>query len=175
MNSPISIEQGARWLLQDENGSNFEIRKTGDRLNVYRIDVLTCSKAVLDSEGNLAGVVGLNISMDTVSRKVIRTPLEFTGYAFLLNGTGDLVDQEKADMFIPQVGGDIRSRMVAGGTGAAYDVASANYVAYAPIRTVHTDSGKSTWSVGVSMPEREITQLADEIHKKLVAVLQLVS
>jgi len=86
VNSPISIEQGARWLLQDENGSNFEIRKTGDRLNVYRIDVLTCSKAVLDSEGNLAGVVGLNISMDTVSRKVIRTPVEFTGYALLYAG-----------------------------------------------------------------------------------------
>jgi len=174
VNSPISIEQGARWLLQDENGNNYEIRKGDDKLSVYRIDVLTCSKAVLDPEGSLAGVVGLDVSMDTVSSKVIRTPEEFKGYAFLLNGFGDLVDQEEADMFIPEVGGDIRSKMVAGGTGAAYDVASANYVAYAPIRTVHTRNGRRTWSVGVSIPEHEITQLADDIHKKLVAVLELV-
>ena len=174
VNSPIAIEQGSKWIVQDENGNNYDIRKDNDTLNVYQIDVLTCSKAVFDPEGNLAGVVGLDVSLDTVSGKVIRTPDGFKGYAFLLNGVGRLIDQEKADMFIPEVGGDVRSRMVAGDTGAAYDVASANYVAYAPIRAVHTRDGKKTWSVGVSMPEHEITELADEIHKKLVAVLELV-
>src|SRR5271165_1831260 len=64
--------------------------------------------------------------------------------------------------------------MVAGDTGTAYDADSANYVAFAPIRTVHTYNGESSWSVGISMPEREITQLADDIHKKLVAVLEVV-
>ena len=61
--------------LQDENGNHYEIRKENDALNVYRIDILTCSQAVFDPEGRLAGVVGLDVSMDTISSKVIR-PLE---------------------------------------------------------------------------------------------------
>ena len=78
----------------------------------------------------------------------------FKGYAFLLNERGELIDQEKADMFIPEAGGDIRSKMIAGDTGVEYDVDSANYVAYAPIRSIHSPDGKSFWSVGISMPER---------------------
>ncbi len=174
VNSPISMEQAGRWIIQDENGNNYEIRKENDELNVYRIDVLTCSQAVFDPEGRLAGVVGLDISMEVVGTKVIRTPESFRGYAFLLNGMGDLVDQEKIDMFIPKARGEIRKKMVAGDTGTVYDADSANYVAFAPIRTVNTYNGESSWSVGISMPEREITQLADDIHKKLVAVLEVV-
>lgn len=57
VNSPIAIEEHSRWILQDENGNNYEIRKNNDTLNVYQIDVLTCSKVVFDPEGNIAGVV----------------------------------------------------------------------------------------------------------------------
>src|SRR5208283_4034814 len=110
VNSPISMEQAGRWIIQDEKGNNYEIRKENDELNVYRIDVLTCSQAVSDSEGRLAGVVGLDISMEVVGTKVIRTPESFRGYAFLLNGMGDLVDQEKIDMFIPKARGEIRKK-----------------------------------------------------------------
>jgi sigma-B regulation protein RsbU (phosphoserine phosphatase) len=174
VNDPISREPDARWLLLDENGNHYEIRKANKTLNVYRLDVLTCSKAVLDAEGNLAGVVALEISMETVSDKVIRTPDEFRGDAFLLDGVGDLVDQEKADMFIPTANSKIRSRMVAGETGAEYDIGSASYLAFAPIRTVRTEMGERTWSVGVTIPERAITELADDIHRRLVSVLQLI-
>ncbi len=174
VNSPISIERGGSWILQDENGNHYEIRKENDKLNVYGIDILTCSQAVYDPEGRLAGVVGLDIGMDDISGKVIRTPGEFKGYAFLLNERGELVDQEKADMFIPQAGGPIRSKMAAGDIGTEYAVDSATYVAYAPIRSIHSYDGKSFWSVGISMPERDITRLADDIHKKLVSVLEVV-
>ena len=88
VNSPISIERGGSWILQDENGNHYEIRKENDKLNVYGIDILTCSRAVYDPEGRLAGVVGLDIGMDDISGKVIRTPGEFKGYAFLLNEQG---------------------------------------------------------------------------------------
>ena len=174
VNSPISVERGGRWILHDENGNHFEIRKENDKLNVYGIDVLTCSQAVFDPEGRLAGVVGLDVSMDTISSKIIGTPGEFKGNAFMLNERGDLIDQENADTFIPKAGGDIRSEMVAGGIGTEYVVDSATYVAYAAIRSIHSPDGKSFWSVGISMPEREITQLVDEIHEKLVSVLQVV-
>jgi len=174
VNSPISIEQGGKWVLQDENGNHFEIRKENDELNVYLIDVLTSSQAVFDPEGRLAGVVGLDINMDTISSKVIRTPEQFKGYAFLLNERGELVDQENADMFIPKARGEIRSKMAAGDIGIEYAVDSATYVAYAPIRSIHSSDGKSFWSVGISMSEHEITPLADDIHKKLVSVLEVV-
>ncbi|WP_294540608.1 SpoIIE family protein phosphatase [uncultured Rhodoblastus sp.] len=174
VNDPISKEPGARWLLQDENGNSYEIRKDNDRLNVYHVDILTCSKAVLDAQGNLAGVVGLDITMETVGENVIRTPDEFRGDAFLLNGVGELVDQENAETFVPKANGHIRLKMVSGETGVEYDPDNATYVAFAPIRAVRTERGETTWSIGVSMPEREITQLAEDIHKRLVAVLQLV-
>ena len=69
VNSPISMEQAGRWIIQDENGNHYEIRKENGKLNVYRIDVLTCSQAVFDPEGRLAGVVGLDISMEFVGSK----------------------------------------------------------------------------------------------------------
>jgi sigma-B regulation protein RsbU (phosphoserine phosphatase) len=174
VNSPISIEGDGGWILQDENGNHYEIRKDNDALNVYAIDVLTCSQAVVDPEKRLAGVVGSDINVDTISSKVIRTSREFKGYAFLLNERGELVDQENADTFIPDSGGSIRSKMAAGETGTEYVVDRATYVAYAPIRSIHSADGKSFWSVGISMPEAEITRLADEIHKKLVSVLEVV-
>jgi phosphoserine phosphatase RsbU/P len=71
-------------------------------------------------------------------------------------------------MFIPEAGGDIRSKMASGNTGIAYAADGAAVVAYAPIRSIRSPDGKSFWSVGISMPEAEITRLADETHKRLV-------
>ena len=172
-NSPISIERDGRWIVQDENGNHYEIREENDKLNVYDIDILTCSQAVFDPEGHLAGVIGLDVSMNTVSSKVIRTPGGFKGYAFLLNEKGELIEQEKDNMFIPKAGGGVRSKMVTGDIGIEYVADAANYVAYAPIRSIRSSDGKSFWSLGISMPEQDITKLADDIHKKLVAVLEV--
>ncbi|HEY3835600.1 MAG TPA: SpoIIE family protein phosphatase, partial [Bryobacteraceae bacterium] len=173
VNSPISVERGGRWILHDENGNHFEIRKENDKLNVYGIDVLTCSQAVFDPEGRLAGVVGLDIGMHSIGRKIIHTPEEIRGYAFLLNERGELIDQEKNDMFIPKADGDIRSKMAAGDTGIEYAAGSATYVAHAPIRSIYSPDGKSFWSVGISMPEGEITRLADDTQRRMVLVLEL--
>ncbi len=183
VNSPISIERPdswtvqnkrpGNWTLQDGNGNHYEIRKENDALNVYLIDILTCSQAVFDPQGRLAGVVGLDVSMNTISSKIIRPAGVFKGDAFLLNERGELVDQEKVDAFIPEPGGRIRSKMTAGDTGIEYSVDRAVFVAYAPIRSIHSPDGKSFWSVGISMPEREITQIADDIHNKLVSVLEV--
>jgi hypothetical protein len=63
---------------------------------------------VLDPQGRLAGVVGLNIGMHSIGRKFIQTPEEIPGYSFVLDERGELIDQEKDDMFIPKAGGGIR-------------------------------------------------------------------
>jgi serine phosphatase RsbU (regulator of sigma subunit) len=172
-NSAISIEQGGKWRLEDKNGNRYEVRREHGRLRVYSIDILTCSRGVLDPEGRLAGVVGLDIGMHSIGRKIIHTPEEILGYAFLLNERGELIDQEKDDMFIPTAGSGIRSKMAAGDTGIEYDAGSATYVAYAPIRSSHSPDGKSFWSVGISMPEAEITRLADDTQQRIVFVLEL--
>ena len=58
---------GKRWL-QDANDNDYEISKEHGKLNVYSIDGLTCSRAVLDPEGRLAGVVGLSVNMASIRR-----------------------------------------------------------------------------------------------------------
>ncbi len=172
-NSPVSAAHAGNWRLQDKNGKDYAIRKENGRLKVYSIDILTCSRAVLGSDGRLAGVVGLDISMYAISREIIHTPAAVPGYAFLLNERGELIEQERPDMFTPKAGGGVRREMTAGQAGIDLDAASATYVAYAPIRSIHSPDGKAFWSLGISMPEGEITRLADEIQKRSVFVLGL--
>jgi serine phosphatase RsbU (regulator of sigma subunit) len=170
-NSRISIEQGGKWRLRDRNGHHYEIRRENGKLRVYSIDLLTASRAVLDPQGRLAGVVGLDIGTHAFGRKIIHTPGGFPASAFLLNERGELIDQEDAVMFIPKAGGGIRSKMVAGNTGIAYAAGSATYVAYAPIRSIRSPDGKSFWSVGLSMPEAEITRLAKDTQQTMIFAL----
>jgi hypothetical protein len=142
-NSAVSIEQGGKWRLQDKTGNRYEIRRENGKLHVYSIDMLSCSRAVLDPEGRLAGVLGLDIGMHSIGRNIIHTPEEMRGYAFVLNERGELIDQEKDDMFIPKAGDGIRSKMAAGDTGIEYAAGSATYVAFAPIRSIRSPDGKS--------------------------------
>jgi serine phosphatase RsbU (regulator of sigma subunit) len=172
-NGPISIEQGGKWRVRDKNGVYYEIRAENGKLRVYSIDLLTCSRAVLDPHGRLAGVVGLDIGMHSIGREFIQTPGEIPGYAFVLDERGELIDQETDDMFIPKAGGAIRSKMAAGDSGIAYAADGAADVAFAPIRSIRSPDGKSFWSVGISMPEAEITRLAGETQQRMVFVLEL--
>ncbi len=171
--STITLQKKGKWRLQDANGRNYEIREEKGVLSVYNIDILTCTLAVPTPEGKLAGVVGLDVPMNVISGRIIHTPAMTTGYAFLLNEQGELIEQERPDMFIPAAGGDIRRKMNAGGSGFEFDAASAAYVFYAPIRSIHSADGKSFWSVGISMSQAEITRLADDIQKFMALVLNL--
>jgi serine phosphatase RsbU (regulator of sigma subunit) len=173
-NSPISIGNEGEWSLQDRDGNNYEIRKVNGQLNVYDVDVLTCSKAVLDPEGRLWGVVGLDLTMESIRSTIIHTPDDVEAYAFLLNDKGKLVDQESPDMFIPAAGGSVRAKMIAGDVGYDHDAKTATDVFYAPIRSISSADGKSFWSVGLSMPEAEITQLAAPIGKNMLFLWGLI-
>lgn len=170
---PITGGHRGHSRLQDKNGKNYEIRLESGKLNVYGIDILSCSRAVLSADGKLAGVVGLDLGMEAISRRIIHTPDEILGYAFLLNERGELIEQERPDMFIPEAGGEARRKMIAGDSGIKFDAGSVSYVAYAPIRSIHSADGKGFWSVGVSMPQREITRLADDIEDRMAFVFKL--
>ena len=178
----IQLEEGRsifvvgtdEWQVQDKNGKHYVLRSEAGWLNVYSVDILTCSLAVAAPDGRPAGVVGLDINMEAISQRIIRTPVETPGYAFLLNEWGELIEQERADMFVPGVGSDLRRKMTAGETGIAFDAASVSWVAYAPIPSIQSANRnrKSYWSLGISMPETEITRLADEIQQTTRIVLQ---
>jgi sigma-B regulation protein RsbU (phosphoserine phosphatase) len=168
-NSPISIDKGGSWSLQDRGGNNYQIIEINGQLNVYNQDMVTCSRAVLDPEGRLAGVVGLDLNVETIRRRIIHPPVEeVEGYAFLLNPSGELVDQEKPDMFIPAAGSPIRSKMIAGDLGHDYDAATATDLFYAPI---YSADNKSFWSLGFSMPEAEITRIFEPIRKRMLSLV----
>lgn len=186
-NSPVRIERNGTWRLRDKNGNDYEIRRENGQLGVYIADTLTVSQAVLDPEGHLAGVAGLDVgtfSGDCQSESAqaaalgacppgYRKQLIYSpdpGYDFLLNDRGQLIDQQAGDMFIPPAGGGIRSEMTAGNTGVEYVPDSAAYVAYAPILSA---GGKSFWSAGVSLPEAAITQITSVSQQRLIAELEL--
>jgi sigma-B regulation protein RsbU (phosphoserine phosphatase) len=170
-NSQISLGKDGKWSIQDKDGNDYEIREVNGKLNVYDVDIVTCSRAVLDPEGRLWGVVGLDMGMESLRSRIIHTPDEIEGYAFLLDANGELIDQERPDMFIPAAGGAIRSKMIAGDVGHDYVPATATDVFYAPI---YSPDGKSFWSLGFSMREAEIAGLADPIRKKMFFLLELI-
>ena len=153
------------WYLNAASGNDVVWTKYADA--VERTDVLTCSRAVKQANGRLAGVVAMDIGMAAISGRIIHTPEDVPGYAFLMNERGELVEQEKPDMFIPAARGSIRRTMTAGETGIAFDKESGTYVAFAPIRSIHSPDARRFWSVGVSMPQREITRLAGDIQQRL--------
>jgi serine phosphatase RsbU (regulator of sigma subunit) len=174
-NSPITVSPKGHWRLQDKNGKNFEIRNENGQLQVYGIDILTGARAVRTPEGDLAGVVGMDIGMNTISKRIINTPGEDSGYAFLLNEQGALIEQEQPDMYVPPLNSEIRRKMISGESGFAFDAENATYIAYAPIRSIHSPDQKSYWSVGISMPEAEVTRLADDVQNRVNVVYKLLA
>lgn len=164
---PIVPGQRGYWRIQDKNGKNFEIRKEGDFVNVYGIDVLTCSRAVRSADGRLFGVVGLDISMNSVSKRIINTPEKLGGAAFLLNEKGELIEQERVEMYLPAVGSEIRKKMMSGQVGLVHDAAHRAYVAYAPIPSFASRDGQSSWSIGISMSEAAVTRIVSEFEQRI--------
>lgn len=173
--SPILEVRPGEWQLQDRNGKHYVLLTSRGWINVYGVDILTCSLAVTAPDGRLQGVVGLDISMEAISHKIIHTPDEVPGNAFLLNEHGVLIEQERLGMSVPGVGSDIRNRMVAGETGIAFDAASAAWVAFAPIPSIRSADGKAYWSLGVSVPESDIVRVVREIQMTMVKALELLA
>lgn len=169
----ISAVQSGRWRLKDRNGKNYEIRAEGGALAVNSIDILTCSRAVRGPNGHPAGAIGLDIGMEAISGRIIRTPKDVMGDAFLLDPRGELVEQERLHMFVPGHDNPIRVAMRAGRQGIGFDAASSTYVAYAPIRAIPSRDGKSFASLGISMSQQEILRLATELQERINALAVL--
>ena len=171
--SPIEKKLRAAWKLQDRNGKNYEIWEEDGRLNVYATDILTCSRAILAQDASVAGVVGLDINMTALSRRIMHANEQAPGDAFLLNERGELVEQERSDMVVADTASGVRRTMTLGRAGIAFDSAAAVFFAYAPIRSIRSPDGKTYWSLGISMPQREILDLADQVEGRMSILLRV--
>ena len=119
--------------------------------------IFTCSSPVYTSGGKLVGVVGADIALRTISEKIIKTPEEVEGYAFLVGEDGEIIDQEaKVKSFVNLLKEpEIIRKMTNGKTGLEFDGTGRNYIAYVPIPS-------RKWSMGIVMPVEEILKPAAE-------------
>ncbi|MDQ1327199.1 MAG: phosphoserine phosphatase RsbU/P, partial [Candidatus Poribacteria bacterium] len=148
--------------------------------------IFTCSSPVFKSNNILVGVVGVDITLETISQRIINTPEEVPGYAFLVNEDGTIIAKEDGltvenDGFIVRDDVDIQKKeeeeiiitpakesgiikqMMNRDKDGGIDFDELNYIAYAPI-----PSGKL--SVGIVMPFDSITELAHQTETRIEKV-----
>ncbi len=77
--------------------------------------MITCSKVIYDTKGEIAGVIGFDLTVEEVNDKIINTEIDEMGYAFLIDGYGHVIarpemkptDAQWDEIFSIPVGGDL--------------------------------------------------------------------
>lgn len=160
----VSIEKDGVWHVM--NDWSYTIKKE-NALKVYNAYILTCSEPVFAPGGKkIIGVVAADITLDAVSRRIIRTPEDVEGYAFLMDQDGNVIDQEKSDMFIPQEQErrNIVKNLSDREQPIGYDEkGEKSYAAYAPIACIQSSANSSPWVLGIVMEEKEMIKVAESV------------
>jgi len=129
--------------------------------------MVTCYKPVYGEKRKLIGVVGADVTAETINQKIIGTQIGKNGYAFLIDGKGNIIAHPRMlgaggkwdEAFVtgnllkakdPELA-RIAAEMVDGmaGVGRCTLDGTEKFIAYAPI----TSTG---WSIGIAMPIDEI-------------------
>ena len=145
--------------------------------------IVTCSRPVYDSGNKLIGVVGADMSTETINKRIINTQVGELGYAFLIDDNGNIIARPglsagdrrwnetfEAENLLQSDNPELRKiaeDMIEGNTGVAkcrFDDGE-KYIAYAPITCVN-------WSVGIVMPVEEIIAPALTTKSKIIAATQ---
>ena len=147
---------------------NRSIGWTGTMIDaVSGTPMVTCYKPVYDEKRRLIGVVGADVTAETINQKIIGTQIGKNGYAFLIDGKGNIIAHpsmqgtgRKWDEAF-ETGNLLKARdpelariaaeMVDGmaGVGRCQLDGTEKFIAYAPV----TSTG---WSIGIAMPIDEI-------------------
>ncbi len=53
--------------------------------------MITCSKVIYAQDSSIAGVIGVDLTIDAINEKIIGTDDETLGYTFLIDGEGNLI------------------------------------------------------------------------------------
>jgi len=142
---------------------------------------VTCYKPVYDEKHTLIGVVGADVTAETINQKIIGTQIGKNGYAFLIDGKGNLIAHPRMQGVAGKwdeafVNGNllkakepelvrIAGEMVDGmaGVGRCKLDGSDKFIAYAPI----TSTG---WSIGLAMPIDEIVAPVQATRERIDTV-----
>ena len=146
--------------------------------------MVTSSKPFYDSAGKLIGVVGIDVTIETISQRIINTQVGELGYAFLVDEHGHIIARpelsagdkrweqsfETEDMLNssnPELR-TIAERMTAGDTGISTFIhdGSEVYLAYAPLPG-------TGWSIGIRMPVAEVIAPALATKDQIVSNIEV--
>ena len=141
---------------------------------------VTCYKPVYDKKHRLIGVVGADVTTETINQKIIGTQIGKNGYSFLIDGKGNIIAHPSMQV----TGGKwdevfktgnllsakdpelarVAAEMVDGMAGVARCTldGSDKFIAYAPI----TSTG---WSIGIAMPIDEIVAPVQTTRERIDA------
>ena len=143
--------------------------------------MVTCYKPVYDEKRRLIGVVGADVTAETINQKIIGTQIGKNGYAFLIDGKGNIIAHpsmqgtgRKWDEAVesgnllnakdPELA-RIAAEMVDGmaGVGRCRLDGTEKFIAYAPVPS-------TGWSIGVAMPIDEIVAPVQATKERIDAV-----
>ncbi len=145
--------------------------------------MVTCSKPVYNSEDKLIGVIGVDVTTETINQKIINTQIGELGYAFLIDNYGKVIarpglsakDKRWDTSFETENllhSDNIRLReitedMIAGNSRISRCIfeEGEKYIAYAPIISTN-------WSIGIVMPVEEVIAPALATRSRIMAVTE---
>ncbi len=148
--------------------------------------MVTCSKPVYNSRGELIWVIGVDVTIETINQRIINTQVGELGYAFLIDNNGKVVARPglsagderwdetfKAENLLHSDNPELRKiakDMTASNTGIArYRFEEGEkYIAYAPITSTN-------WSIGIVMPVEEIVAPALATKSQITAATEATS
>lgn len=119
--------------------------------------VVTVATPVNDSDGNVIGVAGIDISIDDISKIMGSYKYKGSGYAILIDSNGNFIYHPNKELIvnesIERIGGDLSTigkKMLAKekGTERIIIEGKEHYISYSPIPL-------SNWAVGLLVPVEE--------------------
>lgn len=145
--------------------------------------MVTCSKPVYNSKNKLIGVVGVDVTTETINQRIINTQIGELGYAFLIDNHGKVIarpglsaeDKRWDKSFETEnllYSDNIKLRkiiedMVAGNSRISRCTfeEGEKYIAYAPITCTN-------WSIGIVMPVEEVIAPALATRSRIISVTE---
>ncbi|MDD5648408.1 MAG: SpoIIE family protein phosphatase [Dehalococcoidia bacterium] len=139
---------------------------------------VTCFRPIFDEKHALIGVVGADVTTETINQKIIGTQVGKNGYAFLIDSKGNVIAHPRMQVSgrqwdeVFETGNLLNAKdpelkriameMVDGmaGVGRCQLDGSDKFIAYAPIST-------TGWSIGIAMPIDEIVAPVQSTRERI--------
>ncbi|WP_372999708.1 methyl-accepting chemotaxis protein [Lutispora sp.] len=135
--------------------------------------VLTVATPVNDSDGNLIGVAGVDISLDDISKVMSSYKYKDSGYAILVDKTGNFIYHPNEELImkdsIEKIDGDLSivgKKMLSNETGTEIITVDGkeHYISYSPISL-------SKWAVGLLVPVEEAQNELDTFKTIFITII----